>query len=249
MARSPAAAVALATMPAGRRVLVTRPEPGASATAARLARAGFVPLTLPLSRVAGVDAGPSEGRFAAVAATSANAVRFAGGGLLGGLRDKPFFAVGTRTAEAALHAGFVEVREGEGDAAALARLVPAAGGRVAYLCGRVRRPDFETALRARGVEAVPFETYDTLAHAPSREAIMLLGPAPVDAVLLFSAMGAEAYARLAERREAAGILKHAQAFALSPRIAAALPPAVPCRVASRPEEDALLVALEDWARG
>src|SRR5262245_6534472 len=105
------------------RVLVTRPEPGASHTARRLAGAGFEPVILPLTeirplpfhRIAGVGAAD------AIAVTSANAIRHAPQDLISALRQKPLFAVGGETARAAKNAGFADVFEGPGDSAGLTR--------------------------------------------------------------------------------------------------------------------------------
>ena len=53
----------------GQRVLVTRPEPGASRTATRLRAAGHVPVVLPLSEVRPAPPARIEAKdFAAVAA-------------------------------------------------------------------------------------------------------------------------------------------------------------------------------------
>ena len=82
------------------RVLVTRPEPGASETAQRLEALGFLPLKLPLHEIRPlpVNAGTMPGKTAAVAVTSANAVRHAPGALLERLSGLPCFAVGETSA-------------------------------------------------------------------------------------------------------------------------------------------------------
>jgi uroporphyrinogen-III synthase len=101
-------------------VLVTRPEPGASATAARLRAMGFAPRLAPLLRIEPLSASlpPPEGLRAIVLA-SQHAVPPLGrshGAL-------PLFAVGDATAEVARLHGFTRVSSAEGDAAALAALV------------------------------------------------------------------------------------------------------------------------------
>ncbi|TIW85650.1 MAG: uroporphyrinogen-III synthase, partial [Mesorhizobium sp.] len=61
------------------RVLVTRPQPGASRSAHRLEEIGFQPILLPLTETAAlpVAAGLVPDDSVAVAITSANAVRHA----------------------------------------------------------------------------------------------------------------------------------------------------------------------------
>lgn len=88
------------------KLLIIRPEPGASATAARAMAAGFEPVLLPFFEVQACawDA-PDPGRFDALLITSANAIRH-GGAKLELLRSLPVHAVGNRSADAAQAAGF-----------------------------------------------------------------------------------------------------------------------------------------------
>lgn len=237
------------------RVLVTRPEPEAGATARRLAPAGFRPLVLPLSQIVPLPPVPLPLDAASVAATSAAALRFAGADFLAPLGGKPLFAVGSRTAAMGRAAGFRQVRHAAADAEALARLILAeATGPVAYLCGRVRRPDFEHSLRAGGMAVVAIETYDTQALTPAPDRLPdLSGGEPVDAVLLFSGLGAQALGTLAAQPASAALLRPAAVFALSSRILAALPAAWPGEggrfAASEPNEDALVALLAGWRDG
>ncbi|MDQ2632708.1 MAG: uroporphyrinogen-III synthase, partial [Pseudomonadota bacterium] len=103
---------------APKRVLVTRPEPGASQTARRLDALGFRPLKLPLHEIRPLPAvsGAVPDAITAVAATSANAIRHAPAALLDRLSKLPCFAVGEATAAIARDAGFSNVVDGEGDA-------------------------------------------------------------------------------------------------------------------------------------
>lgn len=107
------------------RVWITRAEPGASATARRVAAAGLVPLVAPLletadlaGAAAALDSLPPS---AVLAFTSANGVRaFA---RLTPRRDLKAWCVGTATAGAARVAGFVDLVAGGGDVEALARVI------------------------------------------------------------------------------------------------------------------------------
>src|SRR5690606_35988892 len=101
------------------RVLVTRPQPDASRTAAILESLGHEVMVDPLLNLEPMVTEMPAGPFDALAATSANAMRIAA--TLSGvdaLRDLPLFPVGTHTACAASEAGFMDVRDADGDAAA-----------------------------------------------------------------------------------------------------------------------------------
>ncbi|AGB43597.1 uroporphyrinogen-III synthase [Mesorhizobium sp. ESP6-5] len=232
------------------RVLVTRPEPGASRTARKLEEMGFEPLLLPLTETMAlpVDAKAIPEDVAVVAITSANAVRHAPRDLIAVLSNLPCHAVGRRTAEAARKAGFLSVNEGPGDAEALAdgMAIAFSGKTIVYLCGRVRFPAFEQKLEAAHAQVHAVETYDTLAVSYSDEAILpLISGQSVDAVLLYSAMAAAEMQTLARRLTLQQAFEKTRFFALSARIAAAFGDGTgkAMHVAARPDEEALLALL------
>ena len=233
-----------------RRVLVTRPQPGAARTAARLEALGFEPVLLPLSETTTlpVNAHDAPPDAVAVAITSANAIRHAPKQLIAALVRLPCHAVGRKTAKAAREAGFVSVNEGPGDADALADQMAAAlsGTTIVYLCGRVRLPTFEERLATADIGVVPVETYDTLElrHESAAVATQLAGK-PLNAVLLYSAKAASAFAALAGRPELDHLFGSAIFFCLSGRVAAALSTVhgEKIRVSPEPNEPALLALL------
>ncbi|TIP28563.1 MAG: uroporphyrinogen-III synthase [Mesorhizobium sp.] len=233
-----------------RRVLVTRPEPGASRTAQRLEDLGFKPILLPLTETVAlpVDADRVAANAAAVAVTSANAVRHAPKEISTALAGLPCHAVGRRTAEAARAAGFLSVSEGPGDAEALADALAGAyaGQTIVYLCGRVRFSGFEQRLQPAGLQVRAVETYDTVALDYPDEAVLArLSGRPVEAVLLYSAKAATAMQALAGRPALGELFKKTCFFTLSGRIAAALETVASekLRVAPEPSEEALLELL------
>ncbi|TSE13792.1 uroporphyrinogen-III synthase [Mesorhizobium intechi] len=232
------------------RVLVTRPEPGASRTARRLQDAGFQPVVLPLTETVALpaDAGFVTGDAVAVAVTSANAVRHAPKKVIAALAARPCHAVGARTAEAARKMGFSSIIEGSGDAEALADAIAAAfpGKAITYLCGRVRFPMFEQRLEAAGVLVRTVETYDTLPVPYCDETILaLLSGQPVDAVLLYSAKAAVLMQALIKRPALQEAFQKTRFIALSARIADAFGDgaAKAIRIAAQPDEEALLALL------
>ena len=115
-------------------LLILRPEPGASETAARARAIGLEPVVAPLFTVRGMAGPPVDpGRFDGVLLTSANGARHAPAGLA----SLPCFAVGESTAAAARAAGFRDVRTGPRDGAAAAAMMAAEGVEKAlHLCGR-----------------------------------------------------------------------------------------------------------------
>lgn len=233
------------------RVLVTRPEPGASRTARRLEEMGFQPILLPLTETVAlpVDAGVKDA--VAVAVTSANAVRHAPKEIIAALAALPCHAVGKRTADAARAAGFLAVSEGPGDATALADALAGglSGKTIAYLCGRVRFPAFEARLQAAGVQTRAVETYDTVTLDYSDDAIVeRLSGRPVEAALLYSAKAAAALQTLIRWPALRDLFEKTTVFALSARIAAALDDVAgeKIRIAREPHEEALLELLLIW---
>lgn len=235
----------------GRRVLVTRPQPGAEATRRGLAALGFEPILLPLTRTGGVEIStlPDVTSFDAVAVTSANALRHAPAALLAACGDKPCFVVGRETAAAARKAGFADPQVGPGDAGGLARLVAdrcGGGARVLYLCGKVRLPLFEAELARAGLVVAALETYDTWPLGiGAKDLSAASGSRPIGAALLHSAESARLLAGIAADPDAGHVLGDTRFFCLSPRIAAALEGIETSRiaVAADPDEQALFDLL------
>ena len=159
------------------------------------------------------------------------------------LADKPCYAVGGRTAQAARQAGFDHVIEGPGDATGLAELGVARNGEASgmiYLCGRVRLPGFESRLAAAGMKFIAVETYVTL----RTDAAFDLSQ-PVHFALLHSALGAEALMEIAGRQETAHLFAGTIFLCLSGRIASAIEAGKDrkIRIAAEPTEEALLFLL------
>lgn len=118
-----------------RPLVILRPEPGASATAARARKLGIEHvIKQPLFSVSPVSwAVPDPESFDALVLTSANAIRHGGEGL-GHVRRLPVFAVGEATAEEARGAGFDVITSGIGGLAELVENIPT-NLRLLHLCG------------------------------------------------------------------------------------------------------------------
>ena len=234
------------------RILVTRAEADAASTATALAKRGHQAVLAPVTAIEPTGAAWPPGRFDAVMATSRHAFAAALGTELD--RVLPVFAVGHGTAAAARAAGFRDVRIGAGDAAALAdllRLTLPRPARLLYLAGRDRKAALEPALGAAGYEVSTVEVYAAEAvtdwPASTRDA---LREHRIDAVLHYSRRSADLAVALAHRaglEDAFLLLRHVClsgdcAELLMERRAASV------AIADRPDEEALLAALDATRR-
>ena len=211
------------------RLLVTRPQPGAAATAARLAAAGHVAILAPLMAAEALAWQPPAAPPEAIMLTSAFAARLAGPGASQAL---PTYVVGAATARAARLAGFVDIRDGGGTAQALLDTLAAAGiTSVLHLAGEDRTPVVIPA----GLHIATRTVY--------RARLLPLAALPAnDWVLLYSARSAGHFAtecdRLGVARAGVGIAGLSAAI-----IAAAGPGWRATMAAPQPHEDALLAAV------
>lgn len=121
------------------KMLIIRPEPGATATAARVRAAGFEPVCLPFFRIASRKwQAPDPSAYDAVLITSANAIRHAGPSVEA-LQKLTFHAVGDRSAAAISAAGLQLGETGRsGIEALLGGLAERGGGRLLWLAGEDR---------------------------------------------------------------------------------------------------------------
>jgi uroporphyrinogen-III synthase len=187
-----------------RQVWVTRAQPGAETTAARLLAAGLRPLVAPLLEAHALAAAQSEferpqlDAIDALAFTSANGVRaFAA---LDPRRDLPAFCVGAATASAARAAGFAAAVSAEGDATALAALLATRlppGARVLHPCATETAGDLATPLTAAGLGLRALPLYETRAVDALPPAVAAAFEAhALDALLIHSPKASRAAARL-----------------------------------------------------
>ncbi len=228
------------------QVWITRAQPGAQATARRVAALGLTPVVQPLLEVRETGTGlPELEGIAALAFTSANAVRaFAG---RSDDRALPVFAVGEATAEAARAAGFGDVTTSFGGTTALADLIAA---RREHIAGAILHPsaaepagDLAGDLAQAGLVARRLVLYETLpADIPSSFSERL---ASLAFVLVHSPRAARILRGCLDACPAPGLA----AICLSAAVAAPLDGAAlaSVRAASTPEEEALVTLLAQAA--
>jgi uroporphyrinogen-III synthase len=232
------------------RILITRPEPDASRTGARLTALGHSVLIDPLltlepAAIGSVPGGP----FAAVAATSANALRVARKlDAIEPLRSLPLFAVGAHTGEAARAAGFATVTVADGDATALARLLlerMQPGSRVLHLAGAHRAQDLAPTLATGGITVVTLVVYRMRpAKEFSAAVVAALSASAIDAALHYSPRSAATFVALIEKQGLSMAARRLRHLCLSAAVAEPLRSlGAAAEVAARPDEAALIELL------
>jgi uroporphyrinogen-III synthase len=218
------------------RIWVTRTQPGANATAARLTAMGHAPVVQPVLKarpipgavldLAGIDA---------LAFTSGHAITaFAA---LSTERDLPVFTVGEASALLARLEGFSKVASADGDVRALAELIAdLQPGRVLNATAVEAAADLPALLAKRGVAATAVPIYDSV----PTETVPPLGD--IDAVLIHSLKAARLIAGvLGHRHEAALMDVYAISAAVAEPLRAVKPRAL--KIAKTPDELALMALL------
>jgi uroporphyrinogen-III synthase len=237
------------------RILLTRPEPDASETAARLKAGGHEVIVAPLLTIVLAPPPSDLPDPKAIILTSRNGVRaLATWPQASGWRDLPVFVTGVATARTAREAGFVNVMTAASDAADLAGHFMAHIDKdvrpILYPAARDRTGALTEGLRANGYDVRAVEAY-------SAEMARTLGAAAMDAVrrnavegvLLYSNRTAAAFRAIVDRYDLAEHLRMTVLYALSDRVAEPLR-GLPgwLRVAPHPDEESLLDLLPKGRR-
>ncbi len=180
-----------------RKIWITRAQPGAEATAARVRALGHEAFVAPLLEVRPVEGVQIDlSGVCALAFTSANGVR----AFIEATPERSLrvFAVGSATAQAVRAAGFKNVLSADGDVEALAEGIAA---RKRDLKGCVLHPgaaepagDLVSALEKHGIEARRLILYDTGPAELTPEVLEVLPS--LDAALLHSPKAAKVLADL-----------------------------------------------------
>lgn len=228
-----------------KRILITRPEPGATETAARLTALGFVPVVAPVLSITTRDVHPPD-NVTATLLTSRNAVA----GCPSFLHDRPVFTVGPATATHAAAAGFSRVSNADGDAAALATLIAAtlspAHGSLYLPTGQGQGAELAASLRQLGFRVLRRVVYQ--AHripALPEAAASHLRQGELAAAMFFSGETSRHFVRLVRAAGLTEAVRDIEAVSISQRAAVPLR-LLPWRrisVAAKPNQDAMLVLL------
>jgi len=235
------------------KMLVTRPEPDAQATLARLDALGIDAIAAPLMVRQTLDASlPPPDGFTAMVLTSANAVRaLTDRGVVEQYRHLPVFAVGDHTAREANEAGFARVSSAAGafqdlvNAMTIAR-VP---GPIFYPAGKHQSADLAKALAPLGVMVATAKVYEMVAAEALPDGVLPELGNRIGAVLAYSRRSAEIFAGLA-----AGLSRESRSrlamLCLSEAVAEPLLGARFSRIslADKPDEDAMMSLALAFAR-
>jgi len=233
------------------RMLVTRPEPDASETAARLNALDIEAVIEPLLIAETLQTTlPDAAGFAALAVTSASALRaLHDRGDLPRLLHLPLYAVGDRTAETARRFGFAQVVSAQGNFDDLVALLVRAGvgGPILHPGARQQAGDLGKALAPHGIMVIATAVY-AMRPAVQLSAATRAGlDSGIDAALFYSRRTAETFADLAadlDGRTRLGMLCLSEAVA-APLIAAHF---VRVSLADHPSEEAMMELALSFAR-
>jgi uroporphyrinogen-III synthase len=236
-------------------MLVTRPEPDASETAARLAALDIEATLCPLLMHETLNTSLPEAKgFAALALTSANALRALGERkALASFLGLKVFAVGERTAEQARASGFTEVESAGGTLADLAERLAHArpDGPVFYPAGRSQSGDLAKSLAPYGVMVITTQVYAMNAVKALPDGVIEeLDSGVTEAALFYSRRTAETFAALAAPRLSRKAQRQLGVLCLSETVAEPLIGAHFVRIglADHPSEEAMMGLALSFAR-
>jgi uroporphyrinogen-III synthase len=239
------------------RLLVTRPEPDATALKARLIAQGHEVLIEPLIEIEFDDAEPIElDGVQALIATSKNGVRaLARSPAAAAGRLTPLFTVGPGTASTAKALGFEAVIAGPRNARDLVALIALGaevnGGPLVHLAGDTLAFDVAGELRRLGFHVLEPVVYNTVVATRFSDAVAgRLRAGTIDGVLLLSPRTARVYVGLAEAGGLADACRNLIHYCLSAAVAKELQPlgATRSAVPKLPNLQEMLALTGDGAR-
>lgn len=238
------------------RVLVTRPEPDASRTAAALAAQGHQALVMPVLTVAPIAPAALPLRpYRAILLTSSNALRaLEAHPQFPQVKGLDLFAVGDQTAERARGLGFTKIHTADGGVAALAALVTRtlapSDGPLLYLAGTDRAGDLAGELSRLNYAVDLVELYNTVPVPHFDRAVCAaIAAGDVDAILFASRRTVQVFVALAADEGLITAFARITAVAISANVAEALAPIgfAAVRIAAIPTEAAMIAALPSRA--
>ncbi|MFT8782433.1 uroporphyrinogen-III synthase [Acetobacter syzygii] len=231
-----------------RGVIITRPEPGLSESAADVARLGWVPVLAPALHVRQCVLTGLPKQSAAVVLTSGQAVAAAAQSVA---LSVPVFAVGNATAHKARMAGFTTVWSAQGNAqdlaAMLVRQCAPVQGSLLLLSGAGQGVELAASLRVHGFAVVRRVAYRTAPVVECPESVCHgLQAQQLGTILFFSARSAQSWLNMVRQSSMWHQLLALRAVVISAVVAQTLHKAGwtgPVQVAARPDAPAMLAAL------
>lgn len=232
------------------RLLITRPQPDADASAAKVRGAGHEAVVHPLTAPHFLPLAGAHDPAATIVTSRNGARALAQWPAAAGWRSLPLLAVGEATAATAREAGFADVRSADGDAAAqadfIARSVAPSVGTLLYAAAEERSPTLEQRLAAAGYRLDIVVAYRMTGAAELGAGLVgEIEDGRIDGALFYSRRSAERFLDLLGRAGLEGALAGWSVFVLSPHVAGAFAGRAVGRieVAGAPREDALIQRL------
>jgi uroporphyrinogen-III synthase len=229
-------------------VVITRPRDEAEMLAAELNARGFATLVEPMLVIAPLPVPiPPLVKYTALIFTSANGARvFA---RKSSERTLPAYAVGGHTAATLRGAGFSDVRDGMGDAEALAAFIESTlgnSGPVLHISGTDIARDIGSLLASARIAVDRLVAYEAVVATELSPALVTaLYACTVNHVLFFSVRTACAFGTLLRERGLTHMVTSSSALCLSNQIAteAGKLPWRSVEIASKPTAEALIALL------
>lgn len=235
------------------RLLITRPEPDASLSSARLEALGHDVLIDPVL-VTHFDPGPLNYLPGdAIVITSKNGLRallpLCHGPIF---HETPLFTVGDATASLARDSGFQKVYSASGNVDNLVTLISGfPKTRLHYICGKDRRGGLENKLRTLGWQVEVAERYHTdFSNELKIETISALTSQNLDGILLYSQRSALSLQRLIAHHNISYLTNIITYFCLAKSITTVFDTDKGVRlvIADTPTEQSLFAALEVYSK-
>ena len=228
-------------------VIITRAEPGASETMARVRQMGFRAISSPALSLELVDPLPEipTDDAAGLLFTSANGARFFAD--VSTIRHLPAWCVGPATATAAQEDGFEKVHNADGNSADLASLVIMSAtprdGHLIHIANTAAGDSLRSELVQAGFDVRIVGLYRPVeAKHLSHKAKDALQNSQSICVLIHSAKGASSFAKLYAPHNRIQITF----ICVSDKAAMPVSHLGSVKVANRPNEESLLQTLQDW---
>lgn len=237
-------------------ILITRPEPDASAWSAHLAARGVAVTVDPLLRIEHIAFNVLDlSGIQALIATSRNGLRgLAMSQALAAATELPLFAVGQGTAEFARELGFPTVHAGPASARELVGVITAnaapSAGRLLHLSGDKIAFDLAAALAPLGFDLERRVVYRSRpAEALKPATVAALAGGAIDTVMLMSPLAARTFVFLVSAEGMGEQCQRLVYICLSQNVAGRLATLMPSRVrvAAVPNSDGLMAVIEELA--
>jgi uroporphyrinogen-III synthase len=223
------------------RVLVTRPEPGATRTLNALIARGINANSIPLTEIMPLAFKPPHGDFDALIITSQNAITY-GAQLLAQHSSKPVFVVGKRSVETLIGRDITAWAETAADLLPL--IIGQAPKNLLYICGQMRRPDLENCLAQANIHLQIAEVYSASTTVNAGQKLKTFFLSTQQSIVLFHApSAAEAFSNAMKDENPPSTTRF---LCMSAVIAAQLPPSWQKNItlAASPHDAAMIDQLD-----